>query len=139
VVVSSSLVKDYLVNFARSFIYTTALPAHSLAIVKAAYEWLQQYPDTIDRLHERIAYFRSKVKNIAGWKSSASPIQSYIVGSNQEVKHLNHALREAGINVCAIMHPTVPSGAERLRICLHAFNTQEEIDRLTAIIAACNR
>ena len=137
-VMSSHLVKEYLVNFARSFIYTTALPEHSLAVIQAAYDRMLQQPAAIRQLHERIAYFRNKVMDTDRWKSSPSPIQSYIVGSNEKVRQLNHALRDAGMNVCAIMHPTVPAGAERLRICLHAFNTYEEIDRLTETIAACN-
>lgn len=138
VVAGSKVLKEYLVNFARSFIYTTALPIHSLAVIKASYAWMQENAGVMKTLHENIAYFRNKVQNISDWKSSPSAIQSYITGSSEKVKILNTALRAAGINVCAIMHPTVPAGAERLRICLHAFNTQEEINRLTEIIASCN-
>jgi 8-amino-7-oxononanoate synthase len=138
VIVGSNMLKEYLVNFARSFIYTTALPAHSIAAIQASYNWMQEHAGIIAALHERIAFFRDKTKDMAGWKTNASAIQSYIVGANEKLKLLNHTLREAGINVCAVMHPTVPAGAERLRICLHAFNTHEEINRLTEIIATCN-
>lgn len=139
VVVGSNLLKEYLVNFARSFIYTTALPAHSIAVIKAAYEWMQEQEMVINTLHERIAYFRQQVKDAEGWKDSISPIQGFIAGSNERVKYLHEQLRAAGVEVCAIRQPTVPAGSERLRICLHAFNTETEINRLIEIIRSCSK
>lgn len=132
VVVGSCLLKEYLVNFARSFIYTTALPEQAIITINAAYEWMQQHTATRTILHEKINYFRSKKHEYtnATWLESITPIQSLVLGSNKLTKDLAAHLKQQALNVSAVMHPTVPEGKERLRICLHAFNSFDEIDQL---------
>ncbi|XZF13084.1 aminotransferase class I/II-fold pyridoxal phosphate-dependent enzyme [Chitinophagaceae bacterium MMS25-I14] len=132
VVAGSQMLKDYLVNFARSFIFTTALPPAALETVQQAYLWMQNKDDVRKSLQELIAYFNGKKQSYenAYWLESNSPIQSIITGSNTSAKALAANLRERGFNIAAILHPTVPEGTERIRICLHAFNTREETDRL---------
>ena len=65
-----------------------------------------------------------------GWKDSNSPIQALLTGNNERSKMLASYLQKEGFQVKAILHPTVPLGMERLRICLHIFNTKEQIDSL---------
>lgn len=128
----SSLLKQYLINFARSFIYTTALPGHSIQAVAGAYEYLSGPDFTNAPLHELIAYFRKCiiVSGADGWKDSNSAIQAFVSGNNERSKMLASKLQRAGLQVNPILHPTVPQGMERLRICLHTFNTKEQIDLL---------
>ena len=59
-----------------------------------------------------------------------SPIQGIVVPDNQKVVQLAQHLHQNGIFAKAILSPTVPRGMERIRICLHSFNTFEEIDKL---------
>ena len=61
---------------------------------------------------------------------SQSAIQGLIIPDNERLKKLSDSLQSQGIGVKPIFSPTVPKGQERLRICLHSFNTKEEIERL---------
>lgn len=134
VVVGSPVLMQYLVNYARSFIYTTALPLHSLLTIECAYELLDKSADRVKKLHDNINYFRQKTGEAAGWISSISAVQSLVIPGNENVKRLAAAIQANDIDVRPIMSPTVPKGKERLRVCLHSFNTREEIDRLHEII-----
>ncbi len=129
-VVGSHLLKQYLINFARSFIYTTALPGHSIHAIQCAYEYMSGHSFSNEPLHELIAYFRSKVSSNDGWKESPSQIQALIVGDNERCKQIAAKVQRAGMQVNAILRPTVGPGMERLRVCLHSFNTKEQVDLL---------
>ena len=65
---------------------------------------------------------------------SKRPIQTIIVPGNERVKTLSKKLAEAGFDVRPILSPTVPKGSERLRICLHAFNTEAQLTKLLTTI-----
>ena len=136
-VVGSKLLKEYLINFARTFIYTTALPGHAVLAATNAYEYLSAPDFTSEPLHELIAYFRTRIKETcsAGWKDSSSPIQALVVGDNTRCKQIAEKLQDAGLEIRPILHPTVPLGMERLRVCLHSFNTREQVDLLLDIVA----
>lgn len=132
IVLGSTALRSYLINFARSFIFTTALPFHSLVSIKCAYDLLNSSDDERNRLRNMISYFKGKISPAVYKRTiaSGSAIQSVIVPGNDCVKSVAGNLQEAGFDVRAIMHPTVPEGSERLRICLHAFNTEIEVDGL---------
>jgi len=131
-VLGSILLKQYLINFARTFIYTTALPGHSVHTASLAYQYLASKSFTNEPLHELIAYFRGSIRDFGseGWKDSTSAIQALVAGGNDKSRKLANNLQEAGLQVNPILHPTVPLGQERLRICLHTFNTKEQVDLL---------
>lgn len=135
-VVSSQLLIDYLINFARSFIYTTALPMHAIKTISAAYSYLQSPDFSNAQLHELISYFRSCIQQSddGRWKDSISAIQALVIGSNEKTIATANALQHAGLQINPILHPTVPLGMERLRICLHSFNTKAEIDTLMDVL-----
>jgi 8-amino-7-oxononanoate synthase len=133
IVLGSERLRQFLVNFCRPLIYTTALPPASVRAIADAYrlfpamqaqrEWLQQL---IDRFHRApIGYQRL---------NSTTPIQVVIVPGNAEVREVAERFQQAGLDVRPILYPTVPKGAERLRIVIHAFNTVEEIDLLTGLL-----
>ena len=131
-VVGSKLLKEYLINFARTFIYTTALPGHSVLAATKAYGYLSASGFTNKPLHELIGYFRNRINKTGstGWKDSSSPIQALVVGDNTRCKQIAANLQQAGLEIRPILHPTVPLGMERLRVCLHSFNTREQVDVL---------
>lgn len=137
-IVGSQELKDYLVNFARSFIYTTGLSPHSVATILVAYQHLETEKQAIRQLRENSIHFNQK-KNILGLKSmfvrSKSAIQSAIIPGNEKVKSIANQLQEKGFDVKAILSPTVPEGQERLRFCLHSFNSKEEISEVLRLLS----
>jgi len=137
VIVGSTILKEYLFNYARPLIYTTALSPHSVLTVLEAYKHLEQYGlQYIKELQERISYFRELVKPLAGsdYIESFSPIQSIIIPGNSEVVELSHQLQKAGFDARPIRMPTVPAGKERIRICLHRHNSLNEIKGLVTAL-----
>ncbi len=130
IVIGSPTLRSYLINYARSFIYTTALPFHSLLSIKCAYNLLESNSDELVELKNRILYFKEKINPDLRRQmiESDSAIQCVIIPGNENVKSVAQEIQQAGFDVRPILHPTVPRGSERIRICLHAFNTEEEID-----------
>ena len=132
-VVGPAVLRDYLINFARPFIYSTALPPHSLLAIRCAHEHLKTHLDARELLHDRLVYFRERVYHVmpgSGWTDSQSPIQCLIVPGNETARHAAERVQQAGFDVRAILSPTVPAGQERLRICIHAYNTEAQINGL---------
>ncbi|SDC13032.1 aminotransferase class I/II-fold pyridoxal phosphate-dependent enzyme [Pedobacter soli] len=129
IVLGSQNLRHYLINFARSFIYTTAAPIHNIITVNAAYQLLRKTDLSI--IHQKIALFRKliKAKHIQALDSE-SAIQGILFPSNERAKQAATTLQQAGFDVRAILSPTVALGKERLRICLHTFNADEEITSL---------
>lgn len=130
-ILGSNELRDYLINFSRAFIYTTALPLHSIVSIKNAHEFLLQNLSRIDQLKKLITYFKSQIVNHKSQIiNSDSPIQCIVIPGNNEVKAMADKLQQNGFDVRPILSPTVPKGQERLRICLHSFNSKEEVDNL---------
>lgn len=137
VVLGSTELKEYLVNFARSFIYTTGLSPHSVATILIAYQHLEIEKQAIERLRQNIIFFNQQ-KNLLGLKPmfvrSKSAIQSAIVPGNENVKRLAQQLQDKGFDVKPILSPTVPEGQERLRFCIHSYNSEEEINQVLELL-----
>lgn len=134
-VVGSEVLIQFLINFARPFIYTTALPIHSLVAIRESFAYLGQNIQLQDQLKANIEYFKSYA--IPKFKAagvdvieSSSAIQALVIPGVERVKKLAEMLQQKGFNVRPILSPTVKAGAERLRLCLHSYNTQEEMDSL---------
>ena len=135
IVLGSSALCAYLINFSRSFIYTTAASFHDLAAIKMAYQLLGESEYLRLQLKQNIQLFKSRLKPMhMPIIASDSPIQCLVAGSNEMAKDLATHLQKAGLDVRPILSPTVASGTERIRICLHAQNTPEEIILLTDTI-----
>ncbi len=131
IILGSPQLRDYLINFSRAFIYTTALPESSVLAISKAYELFPQMDKERDRLQQLIVRFQQASLRFERL-NSATPIQGVIVPGNEAVRALAARLQAAGLDVRPILYPTVPKGSERLRIVLHAFNTIEELDALIA-------
>lgn len=140
-ILGSRELRDYLINFSRSFIYTTALPPHSVACILEAYMTLDapQGTDTeVAKLQENIRCFHGEIlKNDlkASFLKSDSAIHCCIIPGNDAVNKMALKIQAGGFDVKPIRSPTVPKGKERLRICLHSFNTREEIQGLVRLLA----
>jgi 8-amino-7-oxononanoate synthase len=133
VILGSEILKSYLVNFARSLIYTTGLSPHSVATIQVAYQHLAKNKEAREQLRTNINIFNQQ-KLLLGLKPlfvrSKSAIQSAVIPGNEKVKDIANQLQNSGFNVKAILSPTVPEGQERLRICLHSYNSAAEIESL---------
>ena len=132
-IVGPTVLRDYLINFARPFIYTTALPPHSLLAIDCAHEHLNTGMEGRAQLQRHLTYFKQQVaERLPGsvWADSESPIQCLLVPGNEQARQIANRVQQTGFDVRAILSPTVPIGQERLRLCLHSFNTNEEIDLL---------
>ena len=137
-ILGSVELKDYLVNFARSFIYTTGLSPHSVGTILVAYQHLEMDLAPILKLRENIVFFNQQ-KNLLCLKPlfvrSKSAIQSAIIPGNERVKTLAGQFQEKGFDVKAILSPTVPEGQERLRFCLHSYNSIEDISEVLRLLS----
>lgn len=131
-ILGSASLKAYLVNFARSFIYTTGLSPHAVATILVAYQNLNQSVE-LQKLKDVISVFNQQ-KQLLGLKPmfvySKSAIHSAIIPGNNKVKQIAAQLQEKGFEVKAILSPTVPEGQERLRFCLHSFNSEKEMQEV---------
>ncbi len=127
IVLTKSWLKEYLVNFASSFIYTTALPLCNQFAISTAYDFLPLLD--IER-----AQLFSHIKSFQNLCSSKTQIQPFYVKGNEAAHSLQRKLAEAGFDVRALVSPTVRRGYEILRISLHAFNTNEEVYTLQEIL-----
>jgi 8-amino-7-oxononanoate synthase len=136
IVLGSELLREFLINYSRSFIYTTALPLKNLVAIYQSYEMLRKQPELVKQLQERIKYFKENIIKHPQlvFLENNSPIQSVIIKGNEAVKKTAAQLQQAGFDVRPIVSPTVPEGSERLRICIHAFNTKEQIELLCSTI-----
>ena len=131
--------QNYLVNFARSFIYTTGLTPHSLATIRISYnEMLKQVQHNKNNLAENIQFFKSEIITLnlkELFVESNSAIQCCLISGNEKVKTISEKFKEKGIDVKAILSPTVPENKERLRFCLHSYNSFEEISEVLRLLS----
>ena len=134
IILGSQTLQDYLINFCRSFVYTTALPESSIAAIKAAYTIFPEMNRERLQLKALISYFQDAAVPFIKLKSE-TPIQGIIIPGNKEVKRIAALLLENNLDVRPILYPTVPKGSERLRIVLHAFNTIAELDALCKLLS----
>nr|WP_315028775.1 aminotransferase class I/II-fold pyridoxal phosphate-dependent enzyme [uncultured Chryseobacterium sp.] len=131
-ILCSDLIKSYLINFASPFIYTTSAQDFQWMSIQTGYEFLEKHQELSERLHENIRIFRSQ--GLRSPSSEISPIQAIIIPDNRKLKMIQNRLSEEGFITYAVYSPTVKKGTERLRICLHSFNTEDDILRLTEIV-----
>lgn len=130
-VLGSRTLKEYLLNFSRPLIYTTALPATTLTSIQSKYERLKREAQIQQqRLKSLTTYFCKKT----GVENIQSPIKPLYISGVEKLRSLSQRLKATGLDVRAIVTPTVPRGKECLRIVLHSFNREEEIDQLVEVL-----
>ncbi|MFP4683088.1 MAG: 8-amino-7-oxononanoate synthase [Ectothiorhodospira sp.] len=130
-VAGSEALIETLIQSARTYIYTTALPAAVAEATREALCILTDEPEHRARLHAHVRRFRAGAAQLGlALMPSDTPIQPVRVGESDRAVALSRALLEAGFLVPAIRPPTVPEGSARLRVTLSAAHTEAEVDRL---------
>ncbi|MBX3718763.1 MAG: pyridoxal phosphate-dependent aminotransferase family protein [Parachlamydiales bacterium] len=130
-ILGSQALKDYLINFSRPFIYTVAMPLTALSLIEAGYDKLAREAHVHQqRLRDLVSYFQKRL----GITGTQSPIQPIWINGAEEARSLSEKLKNKGFDARALVSPTVKRGKECLRIVVHSFNQEEEIDRLAEAI-----
>jgi 8-amino-7-oxononanoate synthase len=140
IILGTQNLREFLINFARSFIYTTAAPLHNIISINCAYQLLERV-DFAFELQKKIDYFTKLVLQQSGSFMTPSPsaIQTILFPGNSNARNAAQKLQANGIEVKPILSPTVSQGRERLRICLHLYNTDEEINNLVSQLIALKK
>lgn len=126
VVLGSQTLIDFLINFARPFIYSTAPSPYHVSSLLTTLGWLEKQSDLRKKLKENIDFFVKHAKS-SHWQPSKSAIQTFFIAGNQAVKKKALEIQDAGFAVKAIVYPTVPKGEERIRITLNSLTKKEAI------------
>ncbi len=122
-IAGSKDLRDYLINRARSFIFTTALPPAAVGASLAALKIIQEEPSIRENLWRNV-----------GVVGGMSPIFSIKIGDAQETMEASRKLMEEGIYIQGIRPPSVPEGTSRLRLTVTATHTPEQIERLVTCL-----
>ena len=134
-VLCSRDLRDYLVNFARSFVFSTGVSPLWAASVRTVYDMLPDLSAEREQVLDNVSRFRGRVAESAQpWLESESWIQCLRVPGARRITRVGGILRSRGLAALPIRAPTVPEGEERIRVCLHAHNTEEEIDLLFSAV-----
>ncbi len=132
----SKEMKDYLINFAGGFTYSTSLPPNVIGAIDAALDLIPVMNSERAVLMQKTEYLRSSIHEL-GFDNggSASQIVPVIIGDEQETIELSNQLKVNGLWVSAIRPPTVEKDASRLRITLSVKHTKEHLDKLVKELA----
>ncbi len=133
IVLGSETLREYLINFCRPFIYTTAISPAAVAAIDAAYTVVERMTKERERLNTLIKYFRIKAHHL-DLTNSATAIQGVLFPGNEKVKSIAEKLRSKDFDVRPILYPTVPLNTERLRVVIHSFNTEEQLTEMIRMI-----
>jgi 8-amino-7-oxononanoate synthase len=127
------ILKHYLLNYARPLIFSTFLPHYTLVGIHQSFLYLENHWEELQRdVRAKVDYFKEHIG--VPVMDSSSQIQGIIVPGNDRVVQFSKELAKRGLDVRPIRSPTVPKGQERLRICIHAHNTIDELQHLIQCI-----
>lgn len=127
-VAASKTIVDYLVNFSRSFIFSTALSPADIGAALAALKVIQIDAEILQRLQDNVVYMAQKLRELGIQATDRTPIFPIIIGSNEAALAVSQSLWDVGIIGTAIRPPTVPLGESRIRLTVTAAHTREQID-----------
>lgn len=134
-VAGSAEIRDFLVNSARSFIFSTALPPVNVAFTRFIFDKITSMTAERTHLDNISAIFRSGVERITGQKNvSESQIVPLMAGCNARAVAISSELRRRGVLALPIRRPTVPPGTERLRFSLNAGMTETDVDMILTLL-----
>jgi len=137
-VAGSEALIETLIQFARTYIYTTALPPAIAAASSASLQLVRREHWRREHLQQLIQRFRDGAQQLGlQLMDSQTPIQPLLINNDQLVMEVNQQLRSRGFMVGAIRPPTVPAGSGRLRITLSASHSNQQIDQLLDALQVC--
>jgi 8-amino-7-oxononanoate synthase len=137
-VAGSETLIETLVQYARSYIYTTAPPPAIAVATSASLELVKNDQWRRDKLNQRILQFRAGAEQIGlRLMHSNTPIQPVLMASDAQLLKTNKQLLDSGFMVGAIRPPTVPEGTGRLRITLSATHSEQQVDALLDALDKC--
>ncbi|EOW6614450.1 8-amino-7-oxononanoate synthase [Vibrio fluvialis] len=128
---------DYLTQFARHHVYSTAMPPAQAHALTHAAGMIQSEAWRRDKLAELSALYHELLCDVPGFVATQTPIKPFVLGSAQRALHVASAMREAGLWMTAIRPPTVPSGSARLRITLTAHHTPQQVQQMADTLKQC--
>ncbi|MBO0212230.1 8-amino-7-oxononanoate synthase [Vibrio sp. Vb2880] len=128
---------DYLTQFARHHVYSTAMPPAQAHALTHAAGMIQSEAWRRDKLTELSALYHELLCDVPGFVATQTPIKPFVLGSAQRALHVASAMRDAGFWMTAIRPPTVPSGSARLRITLTAHHTPQHIQQMADTLKQC--
>jgi len=129
-VLTNNVLKQYLINFSRSLIYTTAMPTSSVQALSKLIEVYDKADNARKNLKRNIAAFKKLYDQTAHNGQSIGPVQMVYSKSRETLHALQSHLISEGMLVKSIFHPTVPKNSEGIRLCIHSFNTTQQIEAL---------
>ncbi len=136
-IAGSDALIETIIQQARTYIYTTAMPAAIAEATRCSLKLLQNEPEHLQKLKRNITYFRNCCEQTGlNIENSQTAIQPLIIGDEKQAVRISQQLFDAGFLVTAIRPPTVPKGTSRLRITLSARHSRAHIDALTAALPA---
>ncbi|KIW98849.1 uncharacterized protein Z519_00512 [Cladophialophora bantiana CBS 173.52] len=149
IILCSPIIRLFLINYARPLIYTTFMSYPSLLAIKTAYEWLKMGKANLlaANLYHLIDHLYTRLQTLAGVAGESGPVSQTLVTLpttcpespifailSPYPRSLAAYCQSAGFIVRPVVAPTVPKGTERVRVCLHAGNTVEQIDRFVECV-----
>ncbi|USD64374.1 8-amino-7-oxononanoate synthase [Vibrio sp. SCSIO 43136] len=121
---------DYLTQFARHHVYSTAIPPSQAYALQKSLQMIQNEPWRREKLSELSSIYHSALKDLPGYVHTETPIKPVIIGDSAKAVEVANQLRQQGHWVSAIRPPTVPKGSARLRITLTASHSPEQVSQL---------
>lgn len=134
-VLAPAIMRDFLINRSRPFIYATAPSPLVAAVVRAALRFCRDQPERREKLAGLVAFAGRELAAHANVTPSGSHIQPVIAGADARATALAETLRAEGFDVRAVRPPTVPEGTARLRLALTLNATQDDVTRLVGVLA----
>ncbi|WP_111642728.1 8-amino-7-oxononanoate synthase [Marinimicrobium alkaliphilum] len=135
-IAGSETLIETLIQFARTYIYTTAMPPAVAAASRVSLRLMAEEPWRREHLHTLIARFRRGAQSLGlQLMDSATAIQPIVIGSDADTLAMSDALAARGLLVIPIRPPTVPEGTARLRVTLSAAHTEAQVDQLLDALA----
>ncbi len=132
---TTKVMREYLINTARSLIFSTSLPPSVCGAAIKAIELLETKPELIEKLHSNVEYFKKRlIEFYPDIQYDTIPIIPIIIGSSQETMRICEELLKKGIFIQGIRPPSVPEGTSRLRLTITAQHTEEQMDRALIVL-----
>jgi len=135
---SNNITRDYLINYCRSFIYSTSLPPSALSASIAAIDYCKKNHTTGKEVLNKAAYFREHLKHAGFHVTGESQIVPVIIGKSASALDFTSILQKEGYNVLAVRPPTVPEGSARVRFSICKNHKKADLDSIVEILKRSN-